>query len=265
MWSSALVTTRTRVLRARSRRTARTRRSGALENGLTANDTTLRTRALHRPSGLSLELPTRLARRRRFHARRRSRVNRARTCLRRDHTTLRNNRLSRSWLRRHRRRGFGCCRLNQLCRCGGRRRDLRRSYNNRRGLTRSRRRSDDNSWRRGRFLNLLRHGRSWRWRDNRGRLSRCWNHNWPRCWRFWRRLLNHRRRRGGNHSRRRRLGWCGRRCRRFCHRHGARRRRWMFLLSLPLFQQLFNVAGLGNPGEIDLRPDLTRGRFSTGG
>jgi hypothetical protein len=39
----------------------------------------------------------------------------------------------------------------------------------------------------------------------------------------------------------------------------------MFLLSLPLFQQLFNVAGLGNPGEIDLRPDLTRGRFSTGG
>lgn len=165
--------------------------------------------------------------------------------LRGDHASLRHRRRSRFRRRRrwrHCSRSYRSRRCRRRCGCFGHGSDYRRSrrrrhYHNRRRCrllgSRSRRRRNHHRW--------CGFGRRRRYHYRRRRLGRSDD-----------RLL----------CRRGRNGWLG--------YHGwrwrTRDRRYRFwwsgrmrlLLLLALFQQAHNVAGLGDPGEIDLRLDLRR-------
>lgn len=174
--------------------------------------------------------------------------------MRRDHSPLRHNRLTRRWL--YRRSG-----MRSLSACWSLRR--RGSFLLRwRRRDRCRWRSNNYCRRRCRFF----HGR-WRRRNH----SR-WRHlgRW-RCDDY--RFFRSRRCRFGHHDRRfcnrgrwrRSRNWWFNRCRRGWLGHYWRRwRRWSsgrLLLLLLLFpEQPRNIARLGDPGEIDFRLNIRRWR-----
>ena len=184
----------------------------------------------------------------RWSLRRRSCVNRPRAGLRRNHSALRDNRLSRRWLGRSRRcwrtgcclrrrsRSFWLCRRRCNC-CCGRMRGRRNNHGRRRcGFFRSRGRRNY-----GRRLSRRRRDHSGLFRLRRSRFRR--NNG---C-----RLLRCRSRRCGRSCRFLRSRSC--RLYRGCRRRG-RRPRWRLLLLLLSFpEQLGDVARLGDLGEIDLR------------
>lgn len=177
-------------------------------------------------------------------------IDRTRTGLRSNHSSLGNNRLLRGRLG-WRLRGWRCsagCRLRWWCRRFGSR-CLNRSRSRRRGWR------YHNRWRRnGFFLRWHRRRAGYRWRWRRLRRGRC-NHDRWRC------------RPGDN---RRGLLGCRRRGRRFAYRRrwrcrGTWRRRsccrlgrswWLMLLLFALSEQFENITGFGDPRQIQLRFDL---------
>ena len=261
MWTATLFSRPALIWWARSRRPARARWPWTLKYWLTAHHAL---RTLSRPT-LTLHGPcawrslhrSPLWSARRSHARRWCRVNGTRPCLRRNHSSLRHNRLA--WHRLGRWRSCGSSlrscrhwrRCRRLLRCR-----WRRCNNN---CWRMSGRGDHNCGRSSRLFNGRRRNHCRRhWLDHR----RC-NHNTSfRCWssRFWgndSRLFSCRRRCHG-----RCLHLCWRSSRRGCgNRHFGRRRGRMLLLLLSLPEQPCYVARLGNLGEVDLRFDLGRGRF----
>ena len=227
-------------------RAARTLRTRALEDRLTANHT-LRPASrtgLHGPSSGS---------ERGWRWRRRALLNRRPihgpgTGLRGDHAPLRNNRL------------LGCRFRRRSWSCGGRSSGNGRRW---RGMTRRRlgrgwrcRWRRDHDCGRLRRRRLLRSWRSWRRRSNN---RSCWFGGRRRHYRgfFWhhglgnndRRLFCGRRRgrcRLGSRYRSRRTNRSRWRC------HGLGGSGWVLLLQLALLEQFENIARLGNLGEIDL-------------
>jgi hypothetical protein len=199
--------------------------------------------------------------------RRRRCINRTRAGLRRDHATLRHQRLLRNRLAR---RSNGRWRLStrwssgrlrgRSCWCS---RSLGRRLNHGRRLLRSRRWRNHHGRRRDRFLCCR--GRRRR-RNNRRRLARGRNYN---------RSFGHRRlhnrffrdwRLSGNRSWRRLLRFlrnccCGRFRRGLC---GPGRRHRMLHLLLPFFQQPQHVSRLLRFGEVDLRLGIRRSGFVPG-
>jgi len=247
------------IWRARSRRTSRAGRSWPLENRLAANHAlwTLAWSALTLHGSCSRSALHRAAWRsaRRNNTRRRRGVNRTRSCLRRDHSSLLHNRLARYGLGRRRR--WRSRLLSCLCRWSRCWRFLRCRW--RRGNYHGWRmcgRSHHHCGRSGRFFNWgrrnhCRHRRLRHWRCDhntsfRCRSSRFRRYNWRffGCWRL-------RSRSGWFHRRR----WRGRRR---GNRRPDRRCGRMLLLLLSFPEQPCYIARLGDLGEVDLGFDLCR-------
>ncbi len=239
---TAALLTRSDIRLARTWSASRTRGSRALENRLAAHNT------LRPSSGAGLHGPACLPLRTGWRSRRRlllwgRLIYRTRPGLRRDHAASRNNGLLR-------------CRLGRSGLCACCRGRWARRFRRRHGCGRMRRRRDHHSGRtrtlfryRCRRLSWYRSRRLGRWRNNHGFIHgrRFGSNN--------RRLLRSRQRCC------RRMRLARRRCRMSMSRRRGFSRRGRMLLLLAFLQQLQNIAGLGNPGEIDLGLGLGMARL----